>query len=68
MALTNNKSICFVVVQIIGIFCVPDGKDERKLETFLYNDDLKSDGFSDFKSVSNRGGNICLRRPYFLRT
>ena len=29
LALTNNKSICFVVVQIIGIFCVPaGGKDE----------------------------------------
>ena len=71
LALTNNKSICFVVVQIIGIFCVPGGgKDERKLGTFLYNDDLKSDGFPDFKSVSNRpgGGNICLCRPNFLRT
>ena len=50
---TNNKSICFVILWIIGIFCVKAGR-MKKLEAFLYNDDLKSDGFSDFKSVSNR--------------
>ena len=50
---TNNKSICFVILWIIGIFCVTAGR-MKKLEAFLYNDDLKSDGFSDFKSVSNR--------------
>ena len=37
----------------------------KKLEAFLYNDDLKSDGFSNFKSVSNRPEKYLFADPIF---